>query len=96
MAAPQGEQPGAAYNPDWVQQPHLITSVCPGLRGPPGASVAVCTELGWALQGPTSILSQQADETVCLHFCFIPHTPELYKDAERLWQLDILPFRRKS
>ena len=47
-----------------------------------GQASAICTELGWALQGLASILPQQADESVCLHASFIAQTPDLYKNAE--------------
>ena len=36
--------------------PHLITPVRPVLRGPQGSPVAVCTLLGWTIQGPTNFL----------------------------------------
>eukprot|EP00064_Thunnus_orientalis_P012872 superscaffoldBa00002024_g12908 len=61
-----------------------------------GRASAICTELGWALQGLASILPQQADESVCLHASFIAQTPDLYKNAKQLWQLYILPFRNEK
>ncbi|XP_019204872.1 uncharacterized protein LOC109196100 [Oreochromis niloticus] len=76
--------------------PHLITPVCPVIRGPPGGPVAVCTELGWALQGPAKSLPHPAAGQACLHSSFIPQTSELSKDVERLWQLDVLPFRNEK
>lgn len=31
-----------------------------------------------------------------MHSSFIPQTSELSKDVERLWQLDVLPFRNEK
>lgn len=75
---------------------HLITPVCAVIRGPSGGPVPVCTELGWALQGPAKSLPHPAAGQACLQSLFIPQTPELYKDVERLWQTDILPFRNEK
>ncbi|KAK7879199.1 hypothetical protein WMY93_034023 [Mugilogobius chulae] len=38
---------------------HLITAIRPVLRGPAHAPVAICTKLGWAIQGPSSSLPAQ-------------------------------------
>ncbi len=76
--------------------PQLITPVQPVRLGPPGGPAAVKTRLGWTLQGPSKFLE------------FIPHTPQclftsvslapndLSSQVERLWQMDILPYRNEK
>lgn len=73
--------------------PHLITPVHPVRSGPPGGPIAVCTLLGWAIQGPTSFLQNSSTEASCLHTAFLPPAHALHWHVERLWQLDTLPYR---
>lgn len=76
--------------------PQLITPVDPVRLGTPGGPAAVKTHLGWTLQGPSKFLE------------FIPHMPQclftsvslapndLFSQVERLWQMDILPYRNEK
>ncbi|CAM4514050.1 unnamed protein product [Leuciscus chuanchicus] len=66
--------------------PHLVTPVEPVIFGPPGAPVAVRTRLGWTLQGPTNNLKQY----------LIEQRSDIYQHVERLWQLDVLPWRSEK
>ena len=72
--------------------PQLITPVRPVQTGPPGGPVAVCTLLGWAIQGPTNFLQNPTRETSCLHTAFLSPTLDLHQHVERLWQIDTLPY----
>ncbi|XP_067306994.1 uncharacterized protein [Pseudorasbora parva] len=72
---------------------HLITPIAHVRIGPPGGPAVIKTRLGWTLQGPAKMVETQLQPQQCL---FLSHTPaelELKKDVERLWQLDVLPFR---
>lgn len=73
--------------------PHLLTSIHSVLTGPIGAPVAVCTRLGWAVQGPTSFLQHPPGESSFLHLSVDTPCSNLHKDVQRLWQLDILPYK---
>ncbi|XP_055013773.1 uncharacterized protein LOC129410260 [Boleophthalmus pectinirostris] len=73
--------------------PHLITPVEPVRLGPLGGPAAVRTRLGWTLQGPTSLLCHQLSPQQCLFTICNPPESELLKHVEKLWQLDILPYR---
>lgn len=35
--------------------PHLLVPIKPVRAGPPGGPIGVCTQLGWSLQGPTTL-----------------------------------------
>ncbi|XP_063321729.1 uncharacterized protein LOC134619834 [Pelmatolapia mariae] len=72
--------------------PHLIIPTQPVRTGPVGGPVAVCTMLGWAIQGPASFLQQPTDERSCLHLSTLSSSDELHQHVQRLWQLDTLPF----
>lgn len=76
--------------------PHLITPVCPVLRGPQGSPVTVCTLLGWTIQGPTNFLQTPSTETSCLHAAFPSPAQDLHWHVEMLWQVDTLPFRSEK
>ncbi|KAJ8356175.1 hypothetical protein SKAU_G00189690 [Synaphobranchus kaupii] len=52
------------------------------LRGGP---VAVCTQLGWAIQGPTNFLHHPTSESSCLNTSLVSSSPSLYQHVERLW-----------
>ncbi|KAK7945263.1 hypothetical protein WMY93_000991 [Mugilogobius chulae] len=47
--------------------PHLLLPKQPVRAGPPGSPIAVCTALGWALQGPAT-LSHRADDLPHCYF----------------------------
>lgn len=71
---------------------HLIVGKEPVRLSSSGGPAAVRTELGWVLQGPDGLAPHQA-LTNCYFTCCRPAPDDLYKHVERLWQLDILPFR---
>ncbi|XP_041855091.1 uncharacterized protein LOC121648781 [Melanotaenia boesemani] len=66
---------------------HLITPVRPVLRGPAQGPVAVCTKLGWAIQGPSSSMPTK-QEVHCLNISCSSPAEALHQDVQRLWQLD--------
>ncbi|KAK0149995.1 hypothetical protein N1851_009229 [Merluccius polli] len=76
--------------------PHLITPVSPVRSGPIGGPVAVCTALGWAVQGPATFLQHSSGENSCLHSSFLSPSEELHQHVESLWKLDTLPFRNSK
>ncbi|KAK3508410.1 hypothetical protein QTP70_028155, partial [Hemibagrus guttatus] len=72
---------------------NLITPIAHVRLGPPGGPATINTKLGWTLQGPVRLLETQFQPHQCL---FLSHTPtelELKRDVEKLWLLDVLPFR---
>ena len=84
-----GVKPMLLFGSDY---PQLITPVRPVQTGPPGGPVAVCTLLGWAIQGPTNFLQNPTRETSCLHTAFLSPTLDLHQHVESLWQIDTLPY----
>ncbi|CAI5677376.1 unnamed protein product [Oreochromis niloticus] len=76
--------------------PHLVTPVEPVRLGPPGGPAAIRTRLGWALQVPASIVGQFAQPQQCLLTTVAPQVSELMKHVEKLWQVDIVPFRNEK
>ena len=74
--------------------PHLLMPIQPVRTGPSGSPIAVCTKLGWSLQGPTSLTQDTVTEQQCLHLATAP-AEELLRNVERLWQLDTLPYSAK-
>lgn len=75
--------------------PQLITPVEPVRLGPPGGPAAVCTRLGWTLQGPTPFRGRPIQPAQCLFTSSAPPMDELYKHVERLWQVDTVPYRHE-
>ncbi|XP_042575337.1 uncharacterized protein LOC122136428 [Cyprinus carpio] len=71
----------------------LITPIEPVRLGPPGGPAAVRTRLGWTLQGPSKHLQDQLSVSHCLFTSNCSPSVELYHQVERLWQMDILPYR---
>ncbi|XP_058508983.1 uncharacterized protein LOC131475122 [Solea solea] len=71
---------------------HLLTPIEPVQLGPPGGPIAVHTKLGWSLQGPTSVDQVPASNQQCLFTATVSPTSELFKNVERLWQIDTLPY----
>lgn len=76
--------------------PHLLTPIEPVRTGPPGGPIAVHTQLGWSLQGPTNIDQVPASEQQCLFTVTDSPTCELFRNVERLWQIDTLPYTSKK
>ncbi|XP_073719530.1 uncharacterized protein [Misgurnus anguillicaudatus] len=74
--------------------PQLLTPIQPVRIGPTGSPIAVCTKLGWSLQGPTTLTQDTVTEQQCLHLATAP-SEELLRNVERLWQLDTLPYSAK-
>nr|XP_055074008.1 uncharacterized protein LOC129453697 [Misgurnus anguillicaudatus] len=72
---------------------HLITPIAPVRIGTPDGPAAIKTKLGWTLQGPAKILENQLQPHQCLFLSLTPAELQLRRDVERLWQLDVLPFR---
>ncbi|XP_048010442.1 uncharacterized protein LOC125244397 [Megalobrama amblycephala] len=69
-----------------VKTVHVATQVGP---------VAVRTKLGWALQGPEG-LQNRATSTQSYFITASATYDTLYRDVERLWQLDSLPYRSEK
>ncbi|XP_014876949.1 uncharacterized protein LOC106939156 [Poecilia latipinna] len=75
---------------------HLITPIEPIRKGSKGGPIAIHTTLGWALQGAEKGVSDQALVQQCLFTSFVSPEDLLYRNVERLWQLDVLPFRNEK
>ncbi len=73
-------------------QVHLITAKEPIRQGTKGGPMAVRTALGWALQGPEMSISDHAPVQQCFFITTAYPDDLLYRNVERLWQLDVLPF----
>ncbi|XP_073721977.1 uncharacterized protein [Misgurnus anguillicaudatus] len=71
--------------------PHLITPIEPVRLGPPGGPAAVKTRLGWTLQGPTHEVRREITHQ-CFFTTVLPNT-ELFANVEKLWQMDVIPYR---
>ncbi len=76
--------------------PHLITPVEPIRLGPPGGPAAVKTRLGWTIQGPVQHLRKDMTEQHCLFTSISFLESDLYKQVEKLWQMDVLPWRNEK
>lgn len=74
---------------------HLITPIEPVRLGPVGAPAAVKTRLGWTLQGPAQDLSLCHSSPQCLFTSTAP-TSDLMSCVEKLWQLDVIPYRNEK
>ncbi|XP_021324376.1 uncharacterized protein [Danio rerio] len=74
----------------------LITPTEPVLLGPPGGPAAIRTRLGWALQGPSKHVQEQLPISQCLFTSNCSPSAELYHQIEKLWQMDILPYRSEK
>lgn len=79
-----------------TDQPHLITPIEPVRLGPPGGPAAVRTRLGWALQGPTRLVRQPLQPQQCPVTSISPQNIKLFKNVEKLWQVDTLPYRNEK
>lgn len=71
--------------------PHLLVPVQPVRAGPSGSPISICTRLGWSLQGPTG-LAQSTPAIQCLRISTVSPDTELFRNVERLWQVDTLPY----
>ncbi|KAL2093214.1 hypothetical protein ACEWY4_010526 [Coilia grayii] len=87
-----GVQPTVLIGSDY---PHLITPVEPVRLGPPGGPAAVKTRLGWTIQGPTSVIRQHLQPQQCLHIGIQSPADQLRHHVEKLWQMDVLPYRNE-
>nr|XP_055076729.1 uncharacterized protein LOC129455971 [Misgurnus anguillicaudatus] len=79
-----------------ADHPHLITPIKPVRLGPPGGPAALKTRLGWTLQGPTRLVEQSIHAQQCLLTFTIPQVSELFRNVEKLWQVDVLPLRNEK
>ena len=75
--------------------PHLITPIEPVRLGPPGGPAAFKTRLGWTLQGPAHKLKRGLNQQHCLFTTTSPNA-DLFAQVERLWQMDVLPYRSEK
>lgn len=75
--------------------PHLLTPVQPVRRGAESSPIAICTKLGWVLQGPMCPIQPPKGLQQCLHIMTAPTRDELYQHVERLWQVDTVPYNEK-
>lgn len=76
--------------------PHLITPIEPVRFGPPGGPAAIKTRLGWTMQGPVQHLQSETNEQHCLFIATSSPETDLYQHVERLWQMDVLPWRSEK
>ena len=74
---------------------HLITQRKRVCFGPPGASAAHNTQLGWTLQGPT-FLQERPNASQALFTSTGTSYTELSYHVKKLWQIDILPFKSEK
>ncbi|KAI2646049.1 Gag-Pro-Pol polyprotein [Labeo rohita] len=72
---------------------HLITPISPVRLGPSGGPAAIQTRLGWTLQGPVRFLKDQLATQQVFFLSLTPSELQLKRDVERLWQIDVLPYR---
>ncbi|XDV22967.1 hypothetical protein PO909_027706, partial [Leuciscus waleckii] len=76
--------------------PHLITPVEPVRLGPPNGPAAIKTRLGWTLQGPTQEIKHHLHSQQCLFTATSGSYTDLFRQVEKLWQLDVLPYRSEK
>ncbi|XP_073724410.1 uncharacterized protein [Misgurnus anguillicaudatus] len=75
---------------------HLITADRPVRRGLKGGPVAMHTALGWALQGAEDCMPSHESVQQCLFVSTDCPNDLLCRNVEKLWQLDILPYRNEK
>lgn len=76
--------------------PHLITPMEPVRLEPPGGPAAIKRHLGWTLQGPAQELCHGFTEQQCLFTSTQPSSVDLHIQVEKLWQMDVLPWRSEK
>lgn len=76
--------------------PHLVTPIEPVRLGPPGGPAAVKTRLGWTVQGPAKLVRHPFLTQQCLNISIRSASDELFRHIEKLWQLDVLPYRSEK
>lgn len=76
--------------------PHLLTPVQPVCTGSSHGPIAICTRLGWTLQGPTGLSQTSVSTPQCLHITTTTQNTELFRNVERLWQIDTLPYTNEK
>lgn len=76
--------------------PHLLTPIEPVHLGPTGGPAALQTRLGWTLQGPAKVLLHQSSTPQCLLINNSSPSSDLLEHVEKLWQMDILPYRKEK
>lgn len=64
--------------------------------GPPGGPAAIKTCLGWTLQGPVQHLLKGLTEQHCLFTSVSFPESDLYRQVEKLWQMDVLPWHNEK
>lgn len=69
---------------------HLLVPLQPVSSGPQGGPIAVWTRLGWALQGPISLMKSPGHEQQYLFTKVVTQEAELRHHVEKLWQIDVL------
>lgn len=72
--------------------PKLLIPTQPVRAGPSGGPIAICTKLGWSLQGPSETIPVSSHQPSCLHIATESPYTELLKNVERLWQIGTLPY----
>ncbi|XP_057679968.1 uncharacterized protein LOC130908509 isoform X2 [Corythoichthys intestinalis] len=77
-------------------QVHLITATEPIRKATKGGPIAIRTVLGWALQGAQHDQKEQVPIQQCLFTSVTSSDDLLYRNVEKLWQLDVLPFRNQK
>ncbi|XP_072769411.1 uncharacterized protein [Nerophis lumbriciformis] len=75
---------------------HLITATKPVRQGNNGGPIAIHTALGWTLQGAEERTQGQSSTQMCLFTSLATPNDILFRNVERLWQLDVLPFRNEK
>lgn len=75
--------------------PHLVIPIEPVCLGPPGGPAAK-TRLGWTVQGPAKLVKHQLLTQQCLNISILSPSNELLRHIEKLWQLDVLPYRSEK
>lgn len=76
--------------------PYLVTPIEPVRLGPPGGPAAVKPRLGWTVQGPAKLVQHQLLTQQCLNISIRSPSNELFRHIEKLWQLDVLPYRSEK
>lgn len=79
-----------------ADHPHLINPIEPVRFGSPGGPAAMRTRLGWTLQGPAKSLESQLESQQCLYTSCSPLSVELQRNVEKLWQVDVLPYKSEK